>query len=184
LDPWIGRSRGRWSCRESGARPAEPSLDYRLAREGKLNDAQRTYAAPTRAIEELYDTETDPFLLRNLAGSPERREVMVRMRQRLAAWVVQTRDLGFVPESDLRSRIEGTTPYDLAAVGCVPVGRIFETADLVGRDGVVARQTARLKDEDASRARGARPGGSQREGARHVPRLCARPRRRGPADDS
>jgi hypothetical protein len=63
---------------------------------------------------------------------------------------VQTRDLGFVPESDLRSRIEGTTPCDLAAAGRVPVGRIFETADLVGRDGVVARQTARLKDEDAA----------------------------------
>lgn len=122
----------------------------RLAREGKLNDAQMTYAAPTRAVEELYDTETDPFLLRNLAGSPEHREVMVRMRQRLADWVVQTRDLGFVPESDLRSRIEGTTPYDLAAAGRVPVGRIFETADLVGRDGVVVRQTARLKDEDAA----------------------------------
>jgi arylsulfatase A-like enzyme len=122
----------------------------RLAREGKLNAAQMTYASPTRAVEELYDTETDPFLIHNLAGSAEHREILVRMRQRLAGWVVQTRDLGFIPESDLRARIAGTTPFDLAAAGRIPVGRIFETADLVGRTGVVARQIALLKDDDAA----------------------------------
>lgn len=121
-----------------------------LAREGKLGPAQQVYAAPRRAVEELYDIEADPFQIKNLAGSAEHGEVLEKMRGRLKAWVLEARDLGFVPESDLWSRTEGTTPYELAAGGKVPVDKIFEAADLTGRHGVTERQMGLLADPDAA----------------------------------
>lgn len=140
----------------------------RLEREGKLGPGPRVYTAPTRAVEELYDVGVDPFLIKNLAGEPERAPVLETMRARLRSWVAETRDLGFVPESDLWSRIEGTTPYELAAAGKVPVAKIFAAADLVGREGVMGKQLALLGDDDAAvrywAVVGLRAGGEKSEG--------------------
>ncbi len=140
----------------------------RLEKEGKLGPGPRVYTAPTRAVEELYDVGADPFLIKNLAGEPGRAPVLEAMRARLQSWVGETRDLGFVPESELWSRIEGTTPYELAAAGKVPVARIFAAADLVGREGVGEKQLALLGDDDAAvrywAVVGLRAGGEKSEG--------------------
>jgi len=39
--------------------------------EGRLNDAQRSFFAKAKPKEELYDTESDPWELRNLAADPK-----------------------------------------------------------------------------------------------------------------
>lgn len=121
-----------------------------LAREGKLGTLQQVYTAPRREVEELYDIDADPFQVKNLAGDAAHAAVLETMRGRLKSWVLETRDLGFVPESDLWSRIGNATPYELAADGKVPVGRIFDAAELVGREGVAERQLALLRDTDAA----------------------------------
>ena len=50
--------------------------------------------------EELYDTASDPFEIRNLAGSaqPEHHEALLRLRAALDAWIVETGDRGNIPE--------------------------------------------------------------------------------------
>jgi len=43
-----------------------------LAREGKLNSAQLTYAGPRKPNEELFDTDADLYQIHNLGPDPAR----------------------------------------------------------------------------------------------------------------
>jgi arylsulfatase A-like enzyme len=118
----------------------------RLAAEGKLNPAQLRYAAPRKPLEELYDTETDPHQVHNLADSPAHRTVLNHMRQTLRAWLLRSRDVGFLTEPQVWDRI-GTnrTPYELARDEAeYPLDRLLEAAELVGRPEAVPQQIALL----------------------------------------
>ena len=70
-----------------------------------LNPIQLLFMAPEKPSEELYDLDTDPYEVRNLAGSPEHQSVLARMRQALETWQKETGDLGLVPEAELRERM-------------------------------------------------------------------------------
>jgi hypothetical protein len=121
----------------------------RLAAEKKLNTAQLTYAAPRKALEELYDTQTDPHQVHNVASAPENAENLTRMRQAHRAWVLETRDLGFVPEGQLVRRMGKRTPYEFGhARDAYPLERILDTAELVGQPGAVPTLVERLADGD------------------------------------
>lgn len=123
----------------------------RLAAAGKLAPGPQThYAGPSRAREELYDTASDPRQLRNLAGSPEHRARLGRMRQRLRRWLLESRDLGFLPEGDMARRSRGQTPYAMARKGrAYPLERILAAAELVGAGpDAMKRQVELLRDED------------------------------------
>jgi uncharacterized sulfatase len=43
--------------------------------------------------------------VKNLAGSPDHQAVLARMRAALAAWQKETKDLGRLPEAELRERM-------------------------------------------------------------------------------
>ncbi len=68
----------------------------RLAASGELNAAQLTYAGPNKPCEALYDSEQDPWQIRNLAEDPAYRPVLDRMRQALRQWQLESRDLGLM----------------------------------------------------------------------------------------
>jgi uncharacterized sulfatase len=72
----------------------------RLFHAGKLNAAQRQFFEPKPA-EALYDIETDPHEVNNLAGDPAYAETLKDLRQRLQRWVKGMPDLSFYPESYL-----------------------------------------------------------------------------------
>ena len=76
----------------------------RLHREGRLPPAAANYMAAQRPAEELYDVEADPHELRNLAGSARHRTILERMRRVHQEWVLETRDLGLVPEAEIAAR--------------------------------------------------------------------------------
>ena len=38
-------------------------------------------------LEELYDTQTDPYELNNIAGSSEDRPILLKMRKKLKKWL-------------------------------------------------------------------------------------------------
>ena len=65
---------------------------------GRLNELQSRIFAPTRPVEELYDIQADPWEINNLAGQQEFQEVLRDLRGKLYAWMVETRDVGVVPE--------------------------------------------------------------------------------------
>ena len=61
---------------------------------GELTPEQAVLCAPTMPPEELYDLETDPHEVRNLAGSPEHAKVLKRLRGVLEAWIRESGDQG------------------------------------------------------------------------------------------
>ena len=66
-----------------------------LHADGSLSALQeRLLFSPTRPVEELYDLETDPHELANLADDPAHRSTLKDMRSRLARWEKETGDIG------------------------------------------------------------------------------------------
>jgi hypothetical protein len=80
---------------------------------GELNEVQSRFWR-TKPSEELYDLQNDPDEVVNLADSPAHLEIKTRLREALREWILETRDVGFLPESEIHARAAGTTPYDLA----------------------------------------------------------------------
>ena len=53
-----------------------------LNKDGKLNDDQKFFFAPTKPKEELYDLQNDPFELNNLASDTKYSEVLKELRDK------------------------------------------------------------------------------------------------------
>jgi len=71
-----------------------------LHAEGKLTGHPLALMSPRLPDEELYDTAADPHELTNLVQSDQRehREALLRLRAALEVWIVETGDLGRLPE--------------------------------------------------------------------------------------
>ena len=65
-----------------------------LRDEEKLNAAQMLFMAETKPVEELYDLQSDPHELVNLADNPEYAKVLEKMRSYLQDWQARNRDMG------------------------------------------------------------------------------------------
>lgn len=106
----------------------------RLYDEGRLSGPARAFFEPKPA-EELYDTEADPWEVRNLAGEPAHRETLERMRRALRDWMLEIRDLGFLPEPDLRTRFGEVPPYEAVRrdPASYPLERLIEAAERASR---------------------------------------------------
>jgi arylsulfatase A-like enzyme len=126
----------------------------RMHDEGRLTPAQEIFWN-VKAPEELYDLQTDPDEVHNLASRPEHQATRKRLRQAQQALVLKTRDLGFLPEGEVHSRSTGTTPYDIArADGTYPLEQILEVAELASMlepDAVPALKQALHHDDSAVR---------------------------------
>jgi uncharacterized sulfatase len=72
--------------------------------EGRLSGPPALFFAPAKPREELYDTETDPDQVRNLAADDKYRRELQRLRDALDRWMQDTRDLGAVAETELIRR--------------------------------------------------------------------------------
>lgn len=68
---------------------------------GKLagHPSERLFAVP-RPREELYDRETDPWELTNLADDPVHAQTLAELRGVLDTWIRETRDQGQSPETE------------------------------------------------------------------------------------
>lgn len=103
----------------------------KLFDEGKLNEAQSTFWKTPKAPEELYDLQSDPDEVRNLAASPAHVETLKKLRAVQQAQARQIRDVGFLPEGEMHARAAGASPYDLARDGDrYPFERVFAIAEL------------------------------------------------------
>src|SRR6185436_92909 len=77
------------------------NLIKELGAQGTLTEWQKNfYLAPTMPPEELYDLESDPWAMNNLAESPqaEHMAVLERLRSALENWIVESNDQGRIPE--------------------------------------------------------------------------------------
>ncbi len=102
----------------------------RLYDEGKLNEAQSHFWR-RKPPEELYDLQADPDEVHNLAASPEHADTLNRMRKAQQDWARSIRDVGFLPERQIHSRSEGSTPYEMGHnPQKYPFEEIFAAANL------------------------------------------------------
>jgi len=106
----------------------------RAVAEEELTPEQKLLWTATKPVEELYDTISDPYEVNNLVGRAETKAVLEKLRKTLRAWMLQTRDTGFLPEAEMHIRAEDSTPYTMARnARKYPQRRILAAADLVGK---------------------------------------------------
>ncbi len=76
---------------------------------GKLTPVQDVLLRPTMPEEELYDLASDPYEIRNLAGSSEHRATLERLRGVLERWIDESDDQGRVLEPPELAARRGVT---------------------------------------------------------------------------
>ncbi len=116
---------------------------YALRGRSDVPAAQWQMAATTRAKEEFYDSQSDPWETNNLIESADQQERIAKLRKELSQWMKDTGDLGFVlPESKLvREHIwppEGKQPI-------TPKAELLQAAG-----DVASRVTLSCKESGAS----------------------------------
>jgi arylsulfatase A-like enzyme len=118
---------------------------------GKLNEAQSYFWKP-RAPEELYDLQTDPDEVKNLAGAPAHQEVLARMRKAQREHALRIRDVGLLPEDEIHRRSKDTTPYDYGHSDKYPIERILAAAERASslKPDALPELRKSLKDEDSA----------------------------------
>lgn len=95
---------------------------------GELNDVQSIFWNQKPA-EELYDTENDPWEVNNLAGNPDYKDVLERMRKANRDWMIRIRDTGFFPEAELNDRTNGMAAYDYMRQQDVRLEALIDAAE-------------------------------------------------------
>ena len=80
-------------------------------------------------LEELYDFETDPHEIRNLAVEPESAELLGRGRIRLFQWL-EEKELGFGAAA---------LPLRIALTGSTGGPGVFDIVVLIGKDEAIQR---------------------------------------------
>ena len=127
---------------------------HRLAKAGKLPPAAKLFMAPTKPLEELYDVQADPHEIHNLVDSPKHQDILNRLRKAHIEWVIETRDVGLLPEPEIveREGKAGSRYAILRQKGADDlVVRLRATAAL-GEQGAAAlpKLIAATKDPDAA----------------------------------
>jgi len=82
-----------------------------LHKEGKLNAVQDKFWNP-KPPEELFDLQSDPDEVKNLADSREHGQTMLKLSKALRDHASRIRDVGFMPEGERLNRSKGSSPYD------------------------------------------------------------------------
>ena len=125
---------------------------YRDAwKNGQTNAQQAQVWQATQPIEELFDTENDPWELTNLASDPDYKDLLTDMREVLIRKMVELNDLGFFPEAMFKERCGETPVYSFAAQSQnYPIEKIVEIAMLAGEGNPSSRETFSnaLQDKD------------------------------------
>ncbi|MGE9269827.1 MAG: sulfatase family protein, partial [Verrucomicrobiales bacterium] len=66
--------------------------------DGKLEGQLKQIWEPDQVVEELYDTDADPWEIKNLANDPAHRAKLAEMHGRLKSAMTAARDSGMIPE--------------------------------------------------------------------------------------
>ncbi|MDR1525689.1 MAG: sulfatase-like hydrolase/transferase [Tannerella sp.] len=115
---------------------------------GECNREQSVFWE-TKPPEELYDTEHDPWEVRNLANDAAYGDVLLRMSEAADRWMISIADAGFIPEGEYASINSRMPLYDYTRSGSYPIREILSVANtaIQGDRDSLERLTAHLKSE-------------------------------------
>ncbi len=121
---------------------------------GTLPALGRQFSLGYKPAEELYDVESDPHEVHNLAKEPSQQQRLAAMREECLRWQKEIRDIGLVPEAEIEIR-EATidSRYDILrqADGEEMVGRLVDAAARASLGSRVLEQLlGDLQDADAA----------------------------------
>lgn len=96
---------------------------------GECNEAQSAFWK-TKPSEELYDVENDPWEVNNLAGKPEYKTELERLRKANHDHILKIFDAGFLPEADRIERVGETPMYDYLRSGKIDLAAVVDAAEI------------------------------------------------------
>jgi uncharacterized sulfatase len=102
----------------------------KLYDEGKTTEAQNHFWEP-KPSEELYDLQSDPYEVHNLADSQVKENVaaLAKLRGAHVALMERTRDLGFIPEAERLRVAADRSPKDVFSSDTeYPFAQVFKLA--------------------------------------------------------
>jgi len=105
-------------------------------RAGICNEIQSAPFLP-KPVEELYDTENDPWEVQNLATDPAYKDVLERMRAENLSWMAEIRDVGLIPETEYLSLAGDGSMYDYMRSKECPLDELLEAAEKATLPGEV-----------------------------------------------
>ena len=117
---------------------------------GKLSPP-RTYFWERKPAEELYDLQSDPDEVRNLAALPEHAARLNQYRTTLRGHLTQTRDTAFLGEAEMHRRAGADTIYDMARDPVrYPMEAILAAAESASLPSPGLDRRAALRSEDSA----------------------------------
>ena len=97
-----------------------------LDAEGDLQGPPALWFQDSRPADELYDTDSDPHEIHNLAEDPAQADRLGRMRGELDRWLADSGDMGLLPEDEIAAQF---WPGGQQPVTSMPVLRFIEESD-------------------------------------------------------
>jgi uncharacterized sulfatase len=73
----------------------------RCERAGELTEAMELFSTDRKPVEELYDLQSDPHEINNLALEPAAADKLAELRGALAEWQIRIGDVGLIPEPEI-----------------------------------------------------------------------------------
>ncbi|TDB62720.1 sulfatase-like hydrolase/transferase [Arundinibacter roseus] len=102
---------------------------------GTLNAVQKKFWE-TKPVEELFDVDADPHNINNLAQNPEYAAVLKRMRQANHDYLIESNDVGFIPEARVEEIAQTMPLFAYAKSGKYNVKKVVEMAELASTGDV------------------------------------------------
>ncbi len=119
----------------------------------KADTRQACFFRRTKPVEELYDAANDPAQMHNLAGDPQHKETLERLRAECERWMVENRDLGLLSQYELYVRSAKDSPLQMGADPARnPIRQLLDAANMANRRDPAAIPQLRelLKADDAA----------------------------------
>jgi len=104
----------------------------RLHIQGTLQSEENWLMEDSVPVDELYDTKVDPNEFTNLARDQEHQNIMESLKSKLFSWMIDTKDLGLVPEYEMLEQTKGEPPYEVF-MNTLDAKPILELVDKIGR---------------------------------------------------
>uniref|UniRef100_UPI00384A61F3 sulfatase family protein n=1 Tax=Neorhodopirellula lusitana TaxID=445327 RepID=UPI00384A61F3 len=95
--------------------------------EGLLNEIQAK-VWQTKPEEELFDLQSDPDEVVNLATDPKHSEKLSELSGALKQWMIDTRDIGVLTEAEMHRRSGKQAPRTMAAMDSFPMNELVDAA--------------------------------------------------------